>query len=69
MSASIYLCASLKSGASQRELAERFVAKLNEQEDRLEAIGRELERLMKERQAAQREIDRRIQALDYTAEI
>ncbi|RKH89354.1 hypothetical protein D7Y04_43470, partial [Corallococcus sp. AB038B] len=33
---------SLKSGVSQRELAERFVAKLNEQEDRLEAITREL---------------------------
>jgi len=60
---------SLKSGASQRELAERFVAKLNEQEDRLEAIGAELERLMKERQAAQEELNRRIQALRYTAEL
>lgn len=60
---------SLKSGTSQRELAERFVAKLNEQEDRLEAIGRELERLAKERQAAQEEVSRRIQALDYTAEL
>jgi hypothetical protein len=60
---------SLKSGASQRELAERFVAKLNEQEDRLEVIGRELERLAKERQAAQEELNRRIQALRYTAEL
>jgi hypothetical protein len=60
---------SLKSGASQRELAERFVAKLNEQEDRLEAIGRELERLMKERQAAQDELNRRIQSISYQAEL
>ncbi|QSQ20643.1 hypothetical protein JY651_36225 [Pyxidicoccus parkwayensis] len=60
---------SLKSGASQRELAERFVAKLNEQEDRLEAIGRELERLLKERQSAQDELNRRIQSISYTAEL
>lgn len=69
MSDSIYLCASLKSEASQRELAERFVAKLKEQEERLEAIGCELERLMKERQAAKEEVKHRIQALDYTAEL
>lgn len=60
---------SLKSGTSQRELAERFVAKLNEQEDRLEAIGRDLERLMKERQAAQEELNRRVESLSYTAEL
>lgn len=60
---------SLKSGASQRELAERFVTKLNEQEDRLEAIGRDLERLMKERQAAQEQLTRRVQALTYTADL
>ncbi|MCY1017316.1 hypothetical protein [Pyxidicoccus sp. MSG2] len=60
---------SLKSGASQRELAERFVGKLNEQEDRLEAIGRELERLMKERQAAQEELNRRVQSISYQAEL
>ncbi|MCE9669154.1 hypothetical protein LY474_15180 [Myxococcus stipitatus] len=59
---------SLKSGASQRELAERFVAKLNEQEDRLEAIGRELERLAKERQAVQDELNRRVETLSYSTE-
>ncbi|NTX09807.1 hypothetical protein HUA76_03320 [Myxococcus sp. CA056] len=58
---------SLKSGVSQRELAERFVAKLNEQEDRLEAITRELERLAKERQAAQEELNRRVQSLSSEA--
>ncbi|MCP3136179.1 hypothetical protein [Pyxidicoccus xibeiensis] len=60
---------SLKSGASQRELAERFVAKLNEQEDRLEAIGRELARVEKEQQAAQAELNKRIQAISYSAEL
>ncbi|NMO16494.1 hypothetical protein HPC49_04155 [Pyxidicoccus fallax] len=60
---------SLKSGASQRELAERFVTKLNEQEDRLEAIAREQQRLTKERQTAQEELNRRIQSLRYTAEL
>jgi hypothetical protein len=60
---------SLKSGVSQRELAERFVTKLNEQEDRLEAIGRELERVLKERQAAQDEVNRRIQSLSSTVEL
>ncbi|MFP2961869.1 hypothetical protein ACLEPN_29750 [Myxococcus sp. 1LA] len=60
---------SLKSGASQRELADRFVAKLNEQEDRLEAIARELEALAKQRQAAQKALSRRIQDLRYTADL
>ncbi|NVJ24194.1 hypothetical protein HUW62_23480 [Myxococcus sp. AM011] len=58
---------SLKSGVSQRELAERFVAKLNEQEDRLEAITRDLERLAKERQVAQEELNRRVQSLSSEA--
>ncbi|AKF79454.1 hypothetical protein MFUL124B02_03760 [Myxococcus fulvus 124B02] len=60
---------SLKSGVSQRELAERFVAKLNEQEDRLEAIARELERLAKERQAAQEELHRRVQSLSLVSNL
>ncbi|ATB45085.1 hypothetical protein [Corallococcus macrosporus] len=60
---------SLKSGASQRELADRFVAKLNEQEDRLEAIAREMEALVKQRQEAQKALNRRIQALSYTADL
>jgi hypothetical protein len=60
---------SLKSGASQRELAERFVAKLREQENRLDAIGVELEKLSQERKAASDEISRRIQSLSYSAEL
>jgi len=60
---------SLKSGASQRELVERFVAKLNEQEDRLEAIVREQERVVKERQVAQAQLNRHVQALSYTADL
>jgi hypothetical protein len=60
---------SLKSGASQRELAERFVSKLREQENRLDAIGVELEKLSQERKAANDEISRRIQSLSYSAEL
>ena len=59
---------SLKSGASQRELAERFVAKLTEQENLLDAIGVQLEKLSKERKAANDEVTRRLQSLTYTAE-
>lgn len=60
---------SLKSGAAQRELAERFVAKLSEQENRLDAIGADLERLAQERKAATQEVERRIEALSYTTEL
>jgi hypothetical protein len=59
----------LKSGASQRELAERFVTKLNEQEDRLEAIARELERVVREKREAQDEVNRKLQALSFTADL
>ncbi len=60
---------SLKSGAAQRELAERFVAKLREQENRLDAIGVELEKISQERKAANDEISRRLQSLSYSAEL
>jgi hypothetical protein len=60
---------SLKSGASQRELSERFVAKLGEQEDRLEAIARELERVEREKHEAQEEVNRKLQALAFTADL
>jgi hypothetical protein len=60
---------SLKSGASQRELAERFVTKLNEQEDRLEAIVRELERVAREKREAQDAVDRQLQSMAFTADL
>ncbi|QRK12171.1 hypothetical protein JQX13_20290 [Archangium violaceum] len=60
---------SLKSGASQRELAERFVTKLNEQEDRLEFIARELERVAREKREAQDEVNRKVKALSFTADL
>ncbi|AGC42011.1 hypothetical protein MYSTI_00661 [Myxococcus stipitatus DSM 14675] len=60
---------SLKSGASQRELVERFVTKLNEQEDRLEVITRELERMAKERQSATEELNRRVQSLSAVTDL
>jgi hypothetical protein len=60
---------SLKTGAAQRELAERFVAKLSEQENRLDQIGAELEKLSTERKEANDALIRRIQAISYTAEL
>jgi len=60
---------SLKSGASQRDLAERFVAKLNEQEDRLEVIGRELERVTREKKETQAEVNRKLQELMFTRDL
>jgi hypothetical protein len=60
---------SLKSGASQRELVERFVGKLNAQEDRLETIGRDLERLEAESARLQADINQRIQSLAYEANL
>ncbi len=60
---------SLKSGASQRELAERFVTKLNEQEERLEAIARELERVVREKKEAQKAVLDRVNALAFTADL
>ncbi|EPX60099.1 hypothetical protein D187_002185 [Cystobacter fuscus DSM 2262] len=59
---------SLKSGAPQRELVARFVTKLNEQEDRLEGIARELERLSQEQREAQEEVNRQIQRLAFSTE-
>ncbi|MCY1030552.1 hypothetical protein OV207_03715 [Corallococcus sp. BB11-1] len=60
---------SLKSGVAQRELVDRFVTKLNAQEDKLETIGRELERLEKDRARVQEEVNQRIQSLSYEAEL
>ena len=60
---------SLQKGASQRELSERFVGKLNEQEDRLEHIARELERLAQEQRGAQEEVSRQLQALAFSTEL
>ncbi|WNG14013.1 hypothetical protein [Cystobacter fuscus] len=59
---------SLKSGTPQRELVARFVTKLNEQEDRLEGIARELERLSQEQREAQEEVNRQIQRLAFSTE-
>jgi regulator of replication initiation timing len=60
---------SLKNGTAERELAQRFVVKLGEQETRLDQIGAELEKLSQERKNANTELIRRIQSLSYTAEL
>ena len=60
---------SLKSGGTQRELAERFVAKLNVQEDRLEALVRELETLAQGKREAQEAVNRILQSLAFSAQL
>ncbi|ADO75377.1 hypothetical protein [Stigmatella aurantiaca] len=60
---------SLKTGASQRDLADRFVTKLSEQENRLDAISDALERLTEERKVASDEVARRLYALNYSADL
>lgn len=60
---------SLKSGGPQRELADRFVARLNEQEDRLEVITRELERVEQGKREAQDALHHTLQTLSFRAEL
>lgn len=60
---------SLKDSPTQRGLAERFVAKLNEQEDRLEAIAQELERLARERLKSNEEMANRLQGLAFSTNL
>ncbi|XXF77523.1 hypothetical protein P2318_31390 [Myxococcaceae bacterium GXIMD 01537] len=60
---------SLTTGASQRELAERYVTKMNEQEDRLEATDKDLAEVQRRRQDISRDITRRIDSLSYTVEL
>lgn len=60
---------SLKDSPSQRGLAERFVAKLNEQENRLEAIAQELERLARERLKSNEELASKLQGLAFSTNL
>jgi hypothetical protein len=60
---------SLKSGGTQRELAERFVAKLNAQEDRLEALAKELATFAKSKRKAEQAIQRVLTALTFSADL
>jgi hypothetical protein len=53
----------LKGSAEERQLLQRYVKQLNEQENRLEALRGELQKLTTERQKAQEELDKFIQSL------
>ncbi len=59
----------LQSGADQRDLSERIVAKLGAQEDRLEKIEETLTALAGKRTALQQEVQSRISQLAFTAEL
>ena len=59
----------LESGAEQRQLAERLVAKLTEQEDRLEALAIEVAQSRDQRTALEDGVRRRIEALAFEADL
>ena len=53
----------LKGSSEERQLLQRYVKQLNEQENRLEAVRGELQKLTAERQKAQEELEKFIQSL------
>lgn len=59
----------MKGTADQKELSERIVTKLRGQEDRLEAIEKELAALLTRRTALQADVSARIQRLAFTVEL
>ena len=60
---------SLGDRASEKELRERFVRTLSQQEDRLEAIGADEARLQGEREAARQRLNHLIGQLEYDAAV
>jgi len=59
----------LKGGGEQKELVDRFVTKLNQQEDRLEEIARKLEAIEEERKRLYAEQQERLNALTFEKEL
>jgi hypothetical protein len=60
---------SLGDRASEKELRERFVRTLGQQEDRLEAIGREEKQFQGERDAARAQLNSLLGALEFEADV
>ncbi len=56
--------AALKGGAEERTLAKRYTAELNQQEDTLAALRRDLATLQQQRQTAQADLNNRIESLN-----
>jgi len=53
----------LKGSAEQRTLAKRYTDELNQQEDKLAAIRKELDTLKQQRATAQQDLSNKIEAL------
>lgn len=60
---------SLGDRASEKDLRERFVRTLNQQEDRLEAIEKELAALAKQRDTLRQEMDKQLGRIEYDTEV
>ena len=54
---------SLKGSAEERQLLQRYVKQLDDQENRIEALRKELQSLTAERQKAQADLTRFIEGL------
>ena len=53
----------LKGSAEEKALVERYVRQMNEQEDRVQSLRREIGDMQQKRDAAQGELNRMIEAL------
>jgi len=60
---------SLGDRASEKELRERFVRTLGQQEDRLEALGREEQQLQLERETARTQLNNLLASLEFEADV
>ncbi|MBS1816230.1 MAG: hypothetical protein JSS87_15275 [Acidobacteria bacterium] len=60
---------SLKSSAEERDLIRRYTKQLNEQEDRLVVLRKEIESLQQQRTAAQADLDRVVEGLQFEQEV
>jgi hypothetical protein len=59
----------LKGGGEQKELVDRFVQKLNAQEDRLERISQEIKAIDQQRRELYAETQKRLNALTFSKEL
>jgi len=60
---------SLSDRASEKDLRERFVRTLSLQEDRLEAIEKEIQSLIKQRDRMREEMDKQLGKIEYDTEV
>ena len=55
----------LKGSSEEKELLQRYTRQLNEQENRLDALRKEIEQLQSQRLLAQGNLDKMIQELSF----